>query len=75
MDRNFRELQANDHPLNADSLCLELLEDFIRQSIIDPNAYIQQGFPKVRMPPFATLPKAQLDALVQYLVVSSKGGK
>ena len=50
------------------------LEDFIRDSIVDPNAYVQPGFPKGVMPPFSTLPKSQLDALVQYLVQSSRGG-
>ena len=51
------------------------LEDFIRESIVDPNAYVQPGFPKGVMPPFSTLPKDQLDSLVQYLVESSKGAK
>ena len=50
------------------------LEQFIRTSITNPNAYTQPGFPKNVMPPFATLPKAQLDALVQYLIQSSKKG-
>ncbi len=50
------------------------LEDFIRESIVNPNAYVQPGFPKGVMPPFANLPKDQLDAVVQYLVESSKGG-
>jgi cytochrome c oxidase subunit 2 len=50
------------------------LEQFIRTSIVDPNAYTQPGFKKNVMPPFATLPKAQLDALVQYLIQSSKKG-
>src|SRR5882757_1604658 len=48
------------------------LEQFIRTSIVDPNAYVQPGFQKNVMPPFASLPKAQLDALVQYLIQSSK---
>jgi len=48
-------------------------EDFIRTSITDPNAYVQPGYPKNVMPPF-NLPKDQLDALVQYLVQSSKKG-
>jgi cytochrome c oxidase subunit 2 len=48
------------------------LEQFIKTSITDPNAYTQPGFPKNVMPPFASLPKAQLDALVQYLIQSSK---
>jgi cytochrome c oxidase subunit II len=51
------------------------LEDFVRESIVDPNAYVQPGFPKGVMPPFATLPKDQLDALVSFLIASSKGGK
>jgi cytochrome c oxidase subunit 2 len=50
------------------------LEDFVRESIADPNAYVQPGFPKNLMPSFSTLPKDQLDALVTYLVESSKGG-
>jgi cytochrome c oxidase subunit 2 len=50
------------------------LEPFIRTSITDPNAYTQPGYPKNVMPPFANLPKAQLDALVQYLIQSSKKG-
>jgi cytochrome c oxidase subunit 2 len=50
------------------------LEQFIRTSIVDPNAYVQPGFQKNVMPPFSSLPKAQLDALVQYLIQSSKKG-
>jgi cytochrome c oxidase subunit 2 len=44
------------------------LDEFIRQSIVDPNAYIAPGYPKGVMPEtFSSLPKQQLDALVQYL--------
>ena len=50
------------------------LEDFVRESIVDPNAYVQPGFPKNLMPSFSTLPKDQLDALVTFLIDSSKGG-
>jgi cytochrome c oxidase subunit 2 len=50
------------------------LADFVRESIVDPNAYVQPGFPKNVMPPFSTLPKDQLDALVQFLVQYGKGG-
>ena len=50
------------------------LEDFVRESIADPNAYVEQVYPKNLMPSFATLPKDQLDALVTFLVDSSKGG-
>ena len=50
------------------------LEQFVHTSIVDPNAYVQKGYPKNVMPPFANLPKDQLDALVQYLIQSSKKG-
>ena len=49
------------------------LEQFIRQSIVDPNAYVEPGYPKGIMPlTFASLPKAQLDALVAYLAAGAK---
>jgi cytochrome c oxidase subunit 2 len=52
------------------------LDQFVRESIVDPNAYIEPGFPKGVMPQtFATLPKAQLDALVAFLVKSAQGSK
>jgi cytochrome c oxidase subunit II len=52
------------------------LADFVRQSIVDPNAYIQPGYPKNVMPQTfgQSLSKQQLDALVQYLISSSKKG-
>ena len=49
------------------------LDAFISQSVTDPNAYVQKGYPQNVMPTF-NLPKQQLDALVQYLVQSSKKG-
>jgi cytochrome c oxidase subunit II len=49
------------------------IEDFIRESVQNPNAYVEKGYPKNVMPVF-DLPKSQLDALVQYLVQSSKKG-
>jgi cytochrome c oxidase subunit 2 len=49
------------------------LEQFIRQSIVDPNAYVAPGFPKNIMPStFSSLPKSQLDALVTYLAQGAK---
>ena len=52
------------------------LEAFVRESIVDPNAYVAPGFPKNVMPKtFAQLPKSQLDALVQYLISSSKSAR
>jgi cytochrome c551/c552 len=46
------------------------LDDFVRESIENPSAYIQPGYPNV-MPPFSSLPKDQIDALVTYLTQSS----
>ncbi len=53
------------------------LEAFVRESIVAPDKYVQPGFPKGVMPQTygSQLSKAQLDALVQYLVDSSKGSK
>jgi cytochrome c oxidase subunit II len=55
----------------------QALAPFIRESIVKPNAYIEPGYPKNVMPQtFGQLPKAQLDALVQFLVqVSSRKSK
>jgi cytochrome c oxidase subunit 2 len=52
------------------------LDAFARESIVAPNAYVEKGYPKGVMPPdFGTkLSKAQLDALVQFLVSSAKKG-
>jgi cytochrome c oxidase subunit 2 len=52
------------------------LDFFTRESIVNPNAYIQPGFPAGVMPQtFGTsISKPGLNALVQYLVTSSKGG-
>jgi cytochrome c oxidase subunit II len=50
------------------------LEAYTRESIVAPNKYIVPGFPPGVMPPNyeQTIPKDQLDALVQYLVTSSQ---
>ena len=48
-------------------------EQFVRESIVDPNKYVAPGYPPNVMPKtFSSLPKSQLDALVKYLV---SGGK
>ena len=49
------------------------LVDFVRESIVNPNAFIASGFPKGVMPQnFGTsLGKAKIDALVSFIV----GGK
>jgi len=50
------------------------LEAFIKQSIVDPNAYIAPGYqPNVMPPNFAsTLSSTDIDALVQYLAQNAK---
>ena len=45
---------------------------FVRESIVDPNAYIEKGYqPNIMPSTFKSLPPQQLDALVQFLT----GGK
>ena len=50
------------------------LAAFVKQSIVDPNAYIAPGFPKGVMPGNfgTTLSAAKIDALVSYI---TSGGK
>ena len=63
LDKLPAEAKATGKPLAA----------FVRESIVNPDAYIAPGYPKNVMPKtFSQLPKSQLDALVQYLVSSSK---
>lgn len=52
------------------------LEQFIRESIVDPNGYLEPKYPGNVMPGnFGTaMSRSELDALVQYLTASSKGG-
>jgi cytochrome c oxidase subunit 2 len=53
------------------------LAAFVHRSIVDPNAYVQSGYPKGVMPQtFAqSLSKTQLDALVTFLVQSAQKKK
>ncbi|MBV8479263.1 MAG: c-type cytochrome [Actinobacteria bacterium] len=50
------------------------LAAFIKQSIVDPNAYISPGFPKSVMPPNfgSTLGSAKVDELVNYIASDGK---
>jgi len=44
------------------------LDAFVRESIVDPNVYIEKGYqPNIMPSTFKSLPKQQLDALVQFL--------
>ena len=49
------------------------LDSFVHESIVDPNAYIEKGYqPNIMPTTFKSLPKQQLDALVQFLVKGAK---
>ena len=49
------------------------LDQFIRESIVKPNAYVEKGYPPGVMPQnFGKLPKSTLDALVAFLAASAK---
>jgi cytochrome c2 len=52
----------------------EPLEEFIHESIVDPNTYVEKGYqPNVMPENFKSLPKSTLDALVAFLAASAKG--
>ena len=49
------------------------LEAFIHESIVNPNAYIEKGYPKGVMPEnFKSLPASTINALVAFLAASAK---
>jgi hypothetical protein len=43
----------------------------VHESIVDPNAYIQPGYPKGVMPSFKQLSATDLNDLVQFLTKPS----
>jgi cytochrome c551/c552 len=47
------------------------LPAFVHESIVSPDAYVQPGYPPHVMPSFASLSKAQVDALVTFLTKGS----
>jgi cytochrome c551/c552 len=47
------------------------LPAFTHESIVNPNAYVQKGYPANVMPSFASLSTAQVDALVTFLTKGS----
>ena len=47
------------------------LAAFTEESIVNPNAYVQSGYPANVMPSFASLSKSQVDALVSFLTKGS----
>jgi cytochrome c oxidase subunit 2 len=49
------------------------LEQFVRESIVDPNDYIEKGYqPNIMPSTFKGLPKQQLDDLVKFLLQGEK---
>jgi cytochrome c oxidase subunit 2 len=49
------------------------LEDYVHESLVDPNAYVVPGYQPNVMPSFeSSLSSEQIDALVQYLVKEQK---
>ena len=47
--------------------------DYIRQSILEPNALLADGYHENLMPPIgAILTEAQIESLVNYIVKASK---
>jgi cytochrome c oxidase subunit II len=51
------------------------LTAFVRQSIEQPNAYVEKGYPKGVMPDFGlTLSSAQINQLVNFLLASVNKG-
>jgi cytochrome c551/c552 len=47
------------------------LAAFTEESIVNPDAYVQSGYPRGVMPSFASLSKSQVDALVSFLTKGS----
>jgi cytochrome c oxidase subunit 2 len=52
------------------------LREFVRESIVAPDAYVEDGYAAGVMPKtYADLPDEQVGALVQYLIRSSRGSR
>ena len=49
------------------------LPKFVHQSIVDPNAYVEKGYPKGVMPSFKQLSASDITALVAFLTKPSTG--
>jgi cytochrome c551/c552 len=49
------------------------LDAFVTESIVHPGAYIQKGYQDVMPKTYITLPKADLDALVDFLTKPQSG--
>jgi cytochrome c oxidase subunit 2 len=49
------------------------LREFVRESIVKPDAYLEPGYQDLMPKTFSGLPPDQLDALVQYLTAGAEG--
>jgi cytochrome c oxidase subunit 2 len=49
------------------------LQEFVRESIVEPDAYLEPGYQDLMPKTFSGLPRDQLDALVQYLTAGAQG--
>jgi mono/diheme cytochrome c family protein len=60
-----QRIQGSDYASRARSAA-----DYIRESIVDPSAYVVDGYRQLRfgMPSFAHLSERDIDALVQFLM-------
>ena len=62
------QIKVKDHA-SGETLSIEATADYIRQSILEPNAQLAEGFPENIMPPIgAILTDVQLDDLVNYII-------
>ncbi len=59
---------------DLDSVLTGQSAEAIRQSIVDPNAVISEGFAEGVMPPYGAVPEDQLEALVDYLATAVGDG-
>jgi cytochrome c551/c552 len=50
------------------------LAAFVHESIVDPNKYVEKGFPKGVMPSFKQLPASDVQALVDFLTKPQSAG-
>lgn len=55
---------------------IEATAEYLRQSILEPNALVVEGYPENLMPPIgAILTSRQIDALVEYIVQATSAKK
>lgn len=63
---SWAALFEKERPL-VDGSIVKADEAYIRESIVNPNAKIAQGFPPNFMPPFTMLKPLEIDSLVMYI--------